>query len=336
VIETDATDQSKAFAEFEQGMDLAIQGNAAEALIHFKAINTGLLSDSNRTLVHGFLERFESLSATSSTEVDNELERAILSAYHQYWKSVMLRRISAEEGEKLLIKSLSSLVDPKRDAPAQGMDDLEPILKLRLLKNGIHSSFGRTSPFRECMLWRNEVTETHTVSLPEGTVVVQVSMLDGFLSLGWQGYATGGYYHRGKWSTSDHLYCAASEYGIDSEAFRISFLAHESQHFLDLKRFPGLPQADLEYRAKLVEIIQSERTLMELLGSFGSNRSNDELQAHDPANRRLIHDLKNALAPNQSYDQKWSEGPGPIKVRQVALKLLRDDSKRLLEGWVHR
>ena len=41
---------------------------------------------------------------------------------------------------------------------------------------------------------------------------------------------------------------------FESERFLVSLLKHEAQHTVDMKRFPGITPAELEYRAKLVEL----------------------------------------------------------------------------------
>lgn len=37
----------------------------------------------------------------------------------------------------------------------------------------------------------------------------------------------------------------------------MSLLKHEAQHTVDMKQFPGITSAEMEYRAKLVELHQS-------------------------------------------------------------------------------
>ena len=52
----------------------------------------------------------------------------------------------------------------------------------------------------------------------------------------------------------DTLYCVEWAYAPDTENFEVSYLKHEAQHLADFQRFPGLPSAELEYRAKLTEL----------------------------------------------------------------------------------
>lgn len=48
--------------------------------------------------------------------------------------------------------------------------------------------------------------------------------------------------------------CIEQAYDLESERFRVSLLKHEAQHTVDRKRFPQITPAELEYRAKLVEL----------------------------------------------------------------------------------
>ena len=127
---------------------------------------------------------------------------------------------------------------------------------IRLRHPVIYSLQGMTGPLRELMLWstqddaggsrRSFRKEAHTT---------KVMLLDDFSSLGWSDFATCERRSTGGWATSEALFAVRPRYAtIDDEEFRVSFLGHETQHFADYERFPGLPQWELEYRAKLTEL----------------------------------------------------------------------------------
>ncbi|MGM9655006.1 MAG: hypothetical protein ACI3XU_06585, partial [Butyricicoccaceae bacterium] len=61
---------------------------------------------------------------------------------------------------------------------------------------------------------------------------------------------------------------------------------HEAQHTVDMKQFPGITPAELEYRAKLVELHYSSDLglLQEFLSAADESRAND---SHAVASARL-------------------------------------------------
>lgn len=78
--------------------------------------------------------------------------------------------------------------------------------------------------------------------------------------------------------------CVKSAYDFDSEAFQVSLLKHEAQHVRDLARDPNMSSEDLEYRAKLVELIYTgERNLLEQFAREAdcADRSNGHVSASD-------------------------------------------------------
>jgi hypothetical protein len=67
---------------------------------------------------------------------------------------------------------------------------------------------------------------------------------------------------------------------LSSERYRVSLLAHESQHFADYPRFPKLAQTDLEYRAKLVELALAHDAQPDLLARFSSGARRERALPH--------------------------------------------------------
>jgi hypothetical protein len=192
----------------------------------------------------------------------------------------------------------------------------------------MHALFGVTAPLREFMLWRAQYEQTYDVDLPEGRQAVHVVMLDGFVSLGWLGYASCDYWHSGGWATPEKLFAVRSAYDLQSESFRISYLAHEGQHFSDYRRFPEFKQPDLEYRAKLVEIAQARSTLFDLLAAFSENGSDDREQPHTWANRQVVTQLAaELLGGTTPTANAWRE-ISATQLNAAARRLLEQDSRR--------
>ena len=130
----------------------------------------------------------------------------------------------------------------------------------------------------------------------------------------------------GGWSDGDGIInCVKSVYDLDGEDFQVSLLKHEAQHARDLAMDEGMSSADLEYRAKLVELIySSRRNLAERFAreADGGDRRN----GHAAAAQRIMDGLSGLLGADA-----W-EVPGlPAEQIQAAAKTLFAESGRLLE-----
>jgi hypothetical protein len=190
-------------------------------------------------------------------------------------------------------------------------------------RQGLHALGGVTAPLHELMVWRKQTSHSETVSLPEGSVHVTVTLLDDFVSLGWLAYATCDRHHTGGWATSEGLMVVAPSWDFTSEDYRISLLAHEAQHFADYRRYPKLGSADLEYRAKLVELILAEVTLRELLESFDAQAQPDRSSPHAFASHWVLTRLREQLATGDLAAAPRS------RLREAAQTLLRQHTEAL-------
>lgn len=120
-------------------------------------------------------------------------------------------------------------------------------------------------------------------------------------------------------------------WNLDSEQFRVSYLAHEAQHFADLRRFPRLEQPELEYRAKLVELARAEDSLHSLLEAFTHQSGTDRKSPHAFADFCVIQHLSKALFGDDSASQNptlWS-AKSREQIHEAALGLLRKSTGTL-------
>ena len=316
--------QAQAVNTFDKAMNLALQGDMKAALPIFHGLPVEALPTDQAQAVRALLTRFDGSSKTP-VAVDPWTAK-VLGVYQTYWKKVMLCQITPEAGERELFADLAPLAQEGARLADAGVGALEPILQAKLLERGCHALFGITRPFRECMLWTSEQERSYGIELPEGHEDVRVVMLDGFLSLGWTGFATGDYYHNGGWYRPDRLYCVAPSYDTTSESFKVSYLAHEGQHFSDHRRFPALEGPELEYRAKLTELALADTTQGALLHAFSANNSDSRNLPHSYANRLVLRNLARVLVQHEPPAGAWWEAQKPSTIREAAVRLLKEDS----------
>ena len=130
------------------------------------------------------------------------------------------------------------------------------------------------------------------MELPEGTQDYAVKFLDGFLMKSWLDYISFGETGTGGWSNGDGLiHCVRTAYDLESENFQVSLLKHEAQHAMDHARYKGITSEELEYRAKLVELIYSrERRMLErFLGQADTTRADN---GHGLSAERIVREFE--------------------------------------------
>lgn len=185
---------------------------------------------------------------------------------------------------------------------------------------------GRTASLYDFMLDRYVTEEVREVALPDGTLhETRIVFMQNWVSYGWARYLTCGRSGAGGFADVDVLYVVADQYDLDSEAFQVGFLTHETQHFADYQRYPGMEQPELEYRAKLAELSRAEDALARTLQHFQHDQGEDRAIPHSYANRRVITDLRERLGVEPGVDLA---GVDPTAVRRAAIALLREDSAR--------
>src|SRR5690606_34392437 len=159
---------------------------------------------------------------------------------------------------------------------------LEDALAAELRRRGYYSQLGVISPLRELLIWRTQASMLHQVELPEGSYPVRLEVLNDFVLNGWNAYARCGRGASIGWATRDRLYAVGPSFtsGTNNDVFRASLLGHETQHFIDLTRFPNLKSWELEYRAKLTELWASGDIRPWLLDQFHRYQGDDEHVPH--------------------------------------------------------
>lgn len=300
----------------------ALQGDISRDLPGLRALDPATLGESERARRECLLSRFVD-GRHPPPAAGDELVDALLEAYRDYWTASLLRR-----GERdALEERLHGRVDAARERFAGALPQptfalttqtLKPMLEAR----GFFSITGVTLPYHELMVWRANDVRNYEVALPEQSISVKVVLMDGFVSLGWSAWATCDRSFSGGWATNAAIYAVRQAYDLESEAYRVNLLVHESQHFADYARFPKLEQPELEYRGKLAEIARSESSTRQLVARFAAQGGASRSAPHAWANTQVSQDLRRVLGADPATVD-------PAAVRAAADALLRESSAQL-------
>ena len=212
-----------------------------------------------------------------------EFLNQILLLYQAYYRDVFYCGLpETEAADKLLtqMKALLDLPDAEEELLAE---QLQSVFEVK----GYHALFGKTQGYYGPYVWKDTVPTVYRVELPNGTAEYTVNILKGFVFRSWMDYLTFGMYGTGGWASPDGtINCIEQAYDFESERFLVSLLKHEAQHTVDMKQFPGITPAELEYRAKLVELHYSSDLglLQEFLSAADESKTND---GHAIASARL-------------------------------------------------
>ena len=241
----------------------------------------------------------------------------ILRQYQIYYRDVFYCGLPEAEAADKLRTRLKALLH----LPDAGEELLTERLRSAFEAEGYHALFGKTQGYYGPYIWRDTVPTVYRVELPGGTAEYTVNILKGFVFRSWMDYLTFGRFGTGGWASPDGtINCIAQAYDFESERFLVSLLKHEAQHAVDMKQFPAITPAELEYRAKLVELHYSGDLglLRKFLSEADESRASD---AHALASARL----KRAFADTDQT--KLSQ------IQTRALELLHADTKEMEEKY---
>ena len=241
----------------------------------------------------------------------------ILRLYQIYFRDTFYCGIpEAEAADKLLtgLRELLNLQDAEEEL-------LTKQLQSAFAAAGYHALFGKTQGYYGPYIWRDTVPTVYCVELPGGTAEYTVNILKGFVFRGWMDYLTFGRYGTGGWASPDGtIHCVEQAYDFESEKFLVSLLKHEAQHTVDLQQFPEITPAELEYRAKLVELHYAND--LGLLQNFLSEA--DESKASDS------HAIAAARIQREFSDTNQRSLPA---IQARALELFHADTKEMEEKY---
>ena len=211
----------------------------------------------------------------------------ILRQYQIYYRDVFYCGLPEAEAADKLRARLKALLH----LPDAGEELLTERLRSAFEAEGYHALFGKTQGYYGPYIWRDTVPTVYRVELPGGTAEYTVNILKGFVFRSWMDYLTFGRFGTGGWASPDGtINCIAQAYDFESERFLVSLLKHEAQHAVDMKRFPAITPAELEYRAKLVELHYSGDLglLQKFVSEADESRADD---SHAAAAARIRHEF---------------------------------------------
>ena len=237
-----------------------------------------------------------------SYDVDSELNEILLS-YQRYYRDTFYLCIAREQAENRLKERLTKLLGISDEHTE--LCDLEQKYLVDLFENrGLHFLGGKTGGYYGPYIWRTTETVSYDVDLPDGVQNYSVKLLDGFITRSWIDYLSFDEIGPGGWADGDgYINCVKSAWDIESESFRVSLLKHEAQHARDLTTDKNMSSEDLEYRAKLVELIYSnERNLLQ---SFASEADpTDKSNGHAMAAHRILKGFADMLGVDEVIPER--------------------------------
>ena len=266
--------------------------------------------------------------------------RDVLMAYLRHFVRVLDRGEPRPAAESRLIDALSDLAGTERT----GVDDVdvdtaETEIARRFHDRGYRFLGGRTPPHLGPYAWSRTETHRLPVTLPRGRPEeVDVHFLHDFVIRGWLYWQTlgaqgaGGWYQDGDPAWPDGLYCVADRFPdpLANPAFQVSLLGHEAQHVADQRAWPDLSSAELEYRAKLVELIGYD-TVEDRLASFIADARDDPNHPHPYAAHLIVTRLAERLFGRATTELDFRAFDYD-EIRVLALNLLDEDTARRAAG----
>lgn len=324
--------------DFGEVYTYSLRGDIKRALQVLDTLNTDLMDSTQLALKAKYQSRFIEKNSAESLWTDSEEINEMLSIFRNYWQEVMVGSINLEKADSLLKdKMVAYLAENFEQIQSYSRDSIRENI-YDITNDFIHSrgfegnAMGKTPPYFDIYLWKKNEEKEYEIHLFDDTVTVKVVFMQNFISRGWLGYATFDKYYAGGWATKEALYVVEDSYDLESEDFFINYLTHEGQHFSDFKRFPRLKSPDLEYRAKLIQLIYMDETFDKVIDYFIHQYDDNPNNPHGLANLMLIRDLSRILfsAEREEDFEKW-QSLSREKIREASKQLFQEHTQKLIE-----
>ncbi len=327
-----ATDSVK--FDYNKIYSFCLDGNITPVLALIEYGGEKKISSKDSLFKKTFENRFKYESDRSSFLSDkNSTIDTLLSIFQNYWRQSLLD--NSNKYDSLLWAALHAFLSntyPALKTRNISKDSVNFYAKKYIADKGLYMTdgIGRTGKLYDLLVWKTKKDTIYHITSHNETNSAQVIFMDDFITLGWEEYATLGRYYPGGWATSNALYCVKAAYNLTSEKFLVSYLAHESRHFADYKLFPKLASADLEYRAKLIELSLAKKTLYELIYFFIDNANYNTDNGHSIANYCVIRDLSKSIFKSEFIKDKseWRKVDSK-KINEASYGILEANTKAL-------
>ena len=309
-----------------------LDGDVTSAKTVLQQIDFNMLNEKDQTFMKRFDNRFiNNTDADSLNSIPSPIAD-LHKLFRDYWRTALLD--NSKNYDSMLRQNLANFLtdDPKlAQILIDNEDSLDTYYKKYIESKGLHTTgFGKTGKYYDLLVWANERDTIYNFQLHNENTSADVVFMEDFVSLGWQEYATLDRHYPGGWATKEALYCVRKAYDLESEQFKISYLAHESRHFADYKLFPKLSNSDLEYRAKLTELSMGKQNLYKTIGFFINNAKYDSENGHSVANYCAVRDLSRVLFKNDFEKDmtRWNEVSAE-QINEAAYELLKANTEGL-------
>lgn len=263
-------------------------------------------------------------------KADDEGIAKLLRIYEDYLKWALTNETTTEQCKNHLLEKLSPIFPD-----ISAWEDLVKAVNNFIKEKGYHGMLGVILPYPNIMLWKKQTTKRVKVKLPSGNAEIDVVRMGGVITRGWASYLSWDKVGAGGWVTPTGTNYFAGQYNTFSSGFKVGLLKHEAQHFYDLQNFPDMKGAELEYRAKLVEMIylKNTKTLNSFMGRMGNEDGGDrDTNPHGHANRRIVQDLSGRIFGQDLETDPRAWRKAKSKIPAIARELLEEDSQTLKEN----
>ncbi|MEG0309212.1 MAG: hypothetical protein RR636_14815 [Clostridium sp.] len=296
---------------------LLIQGKLHEAVTYLESFEDKVAD------VKKYHERFEGRKFGNKTK--NLVINNILNAYANYYVDYFWDKKTELEARKSLQHRLMEIINY---SVVLDFSECEKLIGELVEQQGYSFLGDTTGMLYGPYIWKSNKKVVYEVEIPSGIQKVTINMLDGFVSRSWLDFIALGKIGTSGWaSPSGELYCVRKSYKnkLNTLSFKISYLKHEAQHLSDFELNKEMDGVDLEYRAKLTELIYYPN--LKLFHLFINEASKKEkCNSHSYASYLIVRNLSERIF-NEEYVSSWSRWRGKGKqIRKYAYKLLEKDT----------
>lgn len=260
------------------------------------------------------------------TTSENIIINKIGLLYQEYFRDIFWLELSKTICEQNLINKFVKYfkLNSKYNYSIQ---QIEAIVKKQVEDQGFFYVGDYTSGFLGPYIWRNNEVKNYLIKLPYEKIQLSVCMMKDFVMKSWLSYISFDAIGTGGWVSGyeKKIYCVNDIYSkyLDNPVFKVSLLKHEAQHICDRKNYKKMCAKDLEYRAKLVELIYypNIKRFIEFLYE-ASNK--DKGNTHCYASFVVVSELSKKIY-NIDYQDNQKKWLGKFKViRKYSLDLLKE------------